>query len=63
MIDKKIYKTDYESEFTGFFNELDSAVLNDSAGVKSEVSTFKKINDLRDNADGLGGRNKIWEDF
>ena len=63
MIDKKIYRTDYESEITGFFKELSSADEPESAGVTYEVSKYSKIGELRDNAGNTDSRDKLWEGF
>ncbi len=62
MIDKKVYKDDYESEFTGFFKSL-SIDNSKSKGVNTEINTYSVINKLRDNADIADSRNKLWEDF
>ena len=61
MIDKKIYRTNYESEFTGFFKEL--TVADESVAVTSEITKFSKINKLRDNAGKADSRDKLWEGF
>jgi len=63
MIDEKVYKTDYESEFTSFFKELSSKDLVESKSVNLEVETYSMLNNLRDNSDNPDSRNKLWEDF
>ena len=63
MIDKKVYKDDYESEFTGFFKTLSGLKEPESVDVNSEVNTYSVINKLRDNADVADSRNKLWEGF
>jgi len=63
MIDEKVYKTDYESEFTSFFKELSSKDLVESKNVNLEVETYSMLNNLRDNSDNPDSRNKLWEDF
>ena len=62
MIDKKVYKDDYESEFTGFFKAL-SIDDSESKGVNDEINTYSVVDKLRDNADITDSRIKLWEDF
>ena len=61
MVDKKVYKTDYQSEFTQFSKELNQNPEN--PGVKAETKKYSRIIDLRDNKKAKNSRNKIWENF
>ena len=63
MIDKKVYKTDYVSEFTQFFNKLTVENNSDSVDVVAEVEKYNRINKLRDNPEYPDSRNKLWTDF
>ncbi len=63
MIDKKVYKTDYESEFTEFFNSLSGIEEPESVDVVSEIKKYSKIDQLRDNAGKSNSRDKLWEGF
>ena len=42
MIDKKVYKTDYESEFAGFFNTLASQEEPVSIAMVAEEKKYTK---------------------
>ncbi len=63
MIDKKVYKTDYESEFTEFLNQISEKTEPESKNVNSERAIYAELNHLRDHADNPDSRNKLWEDF
>jgi len=63
MVDPKVYKTDYESEFTGFFNDLSSNDEPISTAKEAEVAKYTKINKMRDTENNVSTRNKLWKDF
>ena len=63
MSDKKVYKTDYESEFTTFFKTMPAENKTASKSVTAEVKKYTTINKLRDNVSINNTRNKIWEGF
>jgi len=63
MMDKKVYKTDYESEFTEFFKKVSEKDEPEPKNVNREKKLYDELNHLRDNADNPEGRNKLWEDF
>ncbi len=63
MIDEKVYKTDYESEFTAFFKQISEKAEPESKNVNSERTIYAELNHLRDHADNPDSRNKLWEDF
>ena len=61
MVDKKVYKTDYESDFTKFSKDLEQDQNNPA--VKAETVKYDRVNDLRDNKKAKNSRNKLWENF
>ena len=63
MIDKKVYKTDYESEFTEFFNTLSSKPEPESVAMTAEKAKYSKINKMRDTENKVSTRNKLWKGF
>ncbi|PCJ49914.1 MAG: hypothetical protein COA74_03725 [Gammaproteobacteria bacterium] len=63
MIDKKVYKTDYESEFTAFFNTLSSKKEPVSVAMDAEKAKYSKINKMRDTESKVSTRNKLWKNF
>ncbi len=63
MVDEKVYKTDYESEFTTFIKHYSACNGSQSEAVKLERDTYTVLNNLRDNPDNPQSRNKLWEDF
>ena len=63
MVDQKVYKTDYESEFTVFFKELSSVDEPKSEAKQAEVAKYSKINKMRDTENKELTRNKLWKDF
>jgi len=63
MIDKKVYKIDYESEFTEFFKQISDKDEPESKNVNDERRIYAELNQLRDQADNPDSRNKLWEDF
>ena len=62
-IDHKVYKTDYESEFTSFFKNLSLTDEPESPAKKKEEQLYREINKSRDSTRDVSSRNKIWEDF
>jgi hypothetical protein len=63
MVDQKVYKTDYESEFTGFFKSLSSTDEPISKDQQAEIKKYTKINKMRDTENKVSTRNKLWKDF
>ena len=63
MIDNKVYKTDFQSEFSEFFKTVSDETKAESEAVISEVNTYSKVNQLRDNVDTSAHRFRIWEGF
>ena len=63
MVDQKVYKTDYESEFTDFFKGLSSTDDASSKAKQEEIKKYTKINKMRDTENKVSTRNKIWKDF
>ena len=63
MSDSKVYKTDYESEFTAFFKTVSPENKAASKSATAEVAKYKNINKLRDNKSSGNTRDKIWEGF
>ena len=63
MVDQKVYKTDYESEFTDFFKGLSSTDEPSSKAKQAEITKYTKINKMRDSESKISTRNKIWKDF
>ncbi|MFT5519883.1 MAG: hypothetical protein ACI9IA_000467 [Enterobacterales bacterium] len=63
MVDQKVYKTDYESEFTDFFKSLSSADEPSSTAKQAEIKKYTKINKMRDTENKVSTRNKLWKDF
>ena len=63
MIDKKVYKTDYQSEFTEFFNDLSTKDEPKSEAMIAEQKKYSEINKLRDNVQKTPTRNKLWKGF
>ena len=61
MADKKVYKTDYQSDFTKFFKEADIQVEN--VAVDAEVEKYAKVFDQRDKVKTKSSRLKLWENF
>jgi len=61
MVDKKVYKTDYQSEFTEFFEKLD--VDSETVGVTEEREIYDEVIRLRDTKGVKNSRNKLWEKF
>ena len=61
MTDKKVYKTDYASDFTQFFEKLDIEV--DNPAVDAEVEKYDRVFKLRDTKNVKNNRNKLWDDF
>ena len=61
MVDKKVYKTDYESDFTKFSKDLNQDPNNPA--VKAETVTYDRVIDLRDNKKAKDTRDKLWENF
>lgn len=61
MVDKKVYKTDYESDFTKFSKGLDQDQNNPA--VKAETVKYDRVIDLRDNKKAKNNRNKLWDNF
>jgi len=62
MIDPKVYKTDYESEFTSFFKELPADQV-ESVDASVEKEKYSKLNKLRDKSGTADSRDKLWEGF
>ena len=63
MIDQKVYKTDYISEFTEFFDGLSNVDEPKSFAKESEIKTYSQVNKLRDTAGVSDSRNKLGEGF
>lgn len=63
MSDSKVYKTDYESEFTAFFKTVSTDNKAESEAVTAEVNKYSRVNKLRDNVSINNTRDKIWEGF
>ena len=63
MVDKKVYKTDYESEFSKFFSEQTFENRNESIAVTSEIEKYSNINKYRDSSEHPNSRNKLWTGF
>ena len=63
MVDQKVYKTDYESEFTDFFKSLSSTAEPSSKAKQAEITKYTKIIKMRDTENKVSTRNKIWKDF
>lgn len=63
MSDEKVYKIDYESEFTTFFQTVSVDNKTESEAAVAEVKKYKSLNKLRDNVSTKNTRNKIWEGF
>ena len=63
MIDQKVYKTDYISEFSEFLNEISLKDEPVSIAKTAEIKIYTKVNKLRDNAGITDNRNKLWEGF
>ncbi len=61
MVDKKVYKTDYQSEFSKFSKDLVQDQNNPA--VKAETTKYSRVNDLRDNKKSQNSRTKLWENF
>ena len=61
MVDKKVYKTDYQSDFTKFYKTMESQPENPA--VKAETQKYSKVNELRDNKKPKTSRTKLWENF
>lgn len=62
-IDKKIYKTDYESDFATYYDHIEVGDEAESEDIKLEVETYSKIEDWRDHVCEHETRNKLWENF
>jgi hypothetical protein len=62
MVDKKVYKTDYESDFTQFFKKLDIK-SSDNPAVEAEVEKYDRVFKLRDTKNVKDSRTKLWEGF
>jgi hypothetical protein len=63
MVDQKVYKTDYESEFTDFFKNLSTTDEPSSIAKQAEITKYTKIIKMRDTENKVSTRNKIWKDF
>ena len=63
MIDQKVYKIDYVSEFSEFLAELSTVDEPKSVARDSEIKTYSQVNKLRDTAGVTDSRNKLWEGF
>lgn len=61
MVDKKVYKTDYQSDFTKFYKTMDAQP--DNPAVKAETNKYSKVNSLRDSKQAKTNRAKLWENF
>ena len=61
MADKKVYKTDYESDFTQFFKSLDMKIENPA--VDAEKAKYDDVFKRRDSKSVKSTRNKLWENF
>ena len=61
VTDKKVYNTDYQSEFTQFFTEANIQV--DNVAVDAEKEKYARVFDLRDKEKKKTKRLKLWENF
>ena len=61
MVDKKVYKTDYESDFTKFSKDLNQDPNNPA--VKAETVKYDRVIDLLDNKKAKDTRDKLCENF
>ena len=61
MVDKKVYKTDYQSDFTQFFEKADIEVNNPA--VNEEKAKYDRVFELRDEKKKKTNRLKLWENF
>jgi len=61
VADKKVYKTDYQSDFTKFFNE--AAIDEPNVAVDEEKEKYARVFDLRDKLKQKTNRLKLWEHF
>lgn len=61
MADKKVYKTDYQSDFAKFFKDADIQVEN--VAVDEEKEKYARVFDLRDKVKAKTNRLKLWENF
>ena len=63
MVDKKVYKTDYNSEFSDFFSTLNSKEEPVSIAKQAEKAKYKRINMMRDKTNNSSTRTKLWKEF
>ena len=63
MVDKKVYKTDYKSDFTSFFQKQEFKEPDTNLAVNAEKDKYDEVFDLRDNSNQKDSRNKLWENF
>ena len=63
MVDKKVYKTDYKSDFTSFFQTHEFKEPDTHKAVNAEKDKYAGVFELRDNSNQKDSRNKLWENF